>query len=78
MAHKLPEHAKRFSTAQALYRHLRDYHGISEVTASERLHMIKDKVGYGAADNVIFDRTGNLYDPNSLDWIGSLTQGGAK
>jgi hypothetical protein len=76
MADKLPEHAKRFASAPALYQHLRDYHGISEVTASERLHKLKQQCGYGAADNPIFDRTGNLYDPITLEWVGSLTEGG--
>jgi hypothetical protein len=76
MAHKLPPRAKRFSAPDALYKHLEKYHGIAPTTASNRLHEIKDRCGYGAADNVIFDRTGNLYDPETLGWIGSLTEGG--
>ena len=76
MADKLPEHAKRFSSAQALYQHLKEYHGISEATASERLHRIKQQCGSGAADNLVFGRTGDLYDPVTLEWVGSLTLGG--
>jgi len=50
--------------------------GLSPALASERLHQIKQTCGYGAADNVIFARTGSLYDPDSLEYIGSLTEGG--
>jgi hypothetical protein len=75
---KLPEHAKTFASADDLYRHLQHYHGITPEIASERLHLIKQKEGYHAADNVIFDYTGNLFDPATREWIGSLTEGGAK
>lgn len=56
----------------------KSYHGIDPVLASERLHNLKDKCGYGADDNVIFDFCGGVYDPETLDWIGSLTEGGAQ
>jgi hypothetical protein len=72
----LPQHAKRFSSATALYRHLEKHHGISAAVASERLHQIKYRLGYGAADNVIFGYTGCIYDPITFEWIGSLTEGG--
>jgi hypothetical protein len=75
---RLPEHAKVFTVAAALYDHLAENHGISPALASERLHYIKNRLGYGAADNVLFDHTGNLYDPVTRQWLGSLTEGGAK
>jgi hypothetical protein len=59
---KLPKNAKQFRNVRALYRHLQEFHGISEVTASERLHAIKQQCGYGAADPLIFDHMGNIYD----------------
>jgi len=37
--------------------------------------MIKaDAAGRGPADNVLFDLTGGVYDPKTLEWIGSLTE----
>ena len=52
------------------------YHGIDPVLASERLHEIKEAAGLGPADNVLFDRTGNVFDRVSGDLLGSLTEGG--
>jgi hypothetical protein len=75
---RLPDDARIFTLAAALYKHLHDYHGIRPELASERLHYIKDRMGYAAADDVLFDRTGNLYDPVTREWVGSLTEGGAK
>jgi hypothetical protein len=45
--------------------------------ASERLRRIKMAYSLGGADNVVFDRTGNVFDPRSGDLLGSLTEGGA-
>jgi hypothetical protein len=43
------------------------------------LHILGNTGDYrGPADNVIFDMTGNVYDPVTKEWLGSLTQGGAK
>jgi len=82
VADVLPRHAKRFGPAEdgarKAFAHLDKYHGISPTLASERLHEIKERMGYSADKNVIFDRTGNVYDPDNLEWIGSLTDGGAK
>jgi len=82
VADPLPRHAKRFlpvaGSAKALYKRLERFHGIGEELASERLHEIKCRAGYGGDDNVVLDFTGNVYDPGSLRWIGSLTEGGAK
>jgi hypothetical protein len=72
----LPPHGKTFKTANELYDHLEDNHGISPTTAGDRLHRIKQQEGYGAADHLIFDHTGNLYDPDTREWVGSLTEGG--
>jgi hypothetical protein len=60
-----------------IFRRLALFHGISPQTASQRLHALKKAVGRGPADNVLFDLTGNVYDPVTRRWIGSLTQGGA-
>lgn len=82
MADRLPKHAKRYGSSkpeiERMYAHLSDEHGISPELASERLHELKQKLGYAADDNIVFDRTGNAYDPVTLEWIGSLTAGGAK
>jgi hypothetical protein len=81
MADRLPENARRLppvaESARTIYKRLERYHGIRPELAGERLHEIKAKSGYGAADNVIFDLSGGVYDPNTLEWIGSLTEGGA-
>jgi hypothetical protein len=57
---------------------LERFHGIDQHLASERLHTMKSKLGYHPDDNVIFDLTGNVYDPRTLELLGSLTEGGAK
>lgn len=59
-----------------VFRRLAKYHGISAVTASERLHRIKQDAGRSPDDNVLFDLTGNVFDPDTLEWVGSLTAGG--
>jgi hypothetical protein len=82
MVPKLPRHAKRFppepGSAQQVFLHLERFHGIAPALASERLHIIKEKLGYKADDNVIFDFTGNVFDPRTLELLGSMTEGGAK
>lgn len=57
---------------------LERFHGIRQTLASDRLHEIKSKLGYTADTNLVFDFTGNVYDPGTLEWVGSLTEGGAK
>lgn len=59
-----------------LVEHLRQYHGIGRVVASHRLHLIKLDTGRRGDDNVVFDLTGNVYDPTSSEYLGSLTYGG--
>jgi hypothetical protein len=39
---------------------------------------LKAAAGLGPADNVIFDWTGNVYNPFTMELIGSLTQGGGR
>ena len=82
MADSLPRHAKRLppieSSAKIIFARLERFHGIPPELASERLHAIKGKSGRGPGDNVVFDMTGNVYNPDSLEWLGSLTEGGRK
>jgi hypothetical protein len=79
---RLPSNAKRFPATQEgvelAFDHLQKYHGIGKHLASERLHSIKSHFGYSGNVNVLIDRTGNVYDPVSLEWLGMLTEGGAK
>jgi hypothetical protein len=82
MADKLPSNARRLSqkesSARAIFGRLERFHGINPELASDRLHAIKAKSGLAAGDNVIFDLTGNVYDPTTLEWLGTMTEGGAK
>jgi hypothetical protein len=73
----LPPHARRTSDVREVFRWLAKYHGIEAQTASDRLHLLKEAAGRGPADNVVFDLTGNVYDPDTLLGLGSLTEGGA-
>ena len=57
--------------------HLQEFHGISEALASKRLHKLKELYDLRGAD-VIFDFTGGVYAPDSLESMGTLTAGGAK
>jgi len=75
---KLPTSARTTTEAAEIFRRLERFHGISEKLASQRLHAIKEAAGRGPSDNVLFDLTGNVYNPATREWLGSLTQGGAK
>jgi hypothetical protein len=55
---------------------LEQYHGIDPILASERLHAIQEAFGLGSADNILFDRTGNVFDGVTGEYLGSLTEGG--
>ena len=73
----LPNNARTFTGPDAPARafpHLERYHGLSPHVASSRLHRIKKSANRGPADNIIIDRTGNVYDPVTRQWLGSLTQ----
>src|SRR5687767_5722110 len=67
---------------QRAFKHLEAEHGINPIDASELLHEIKEKNGFGPADNVAVDRTGNVYshvgleDPETRECLGSLTERG--
>jgi hypothetical protein len=77
MATRLPANARNTSDEQEIFRRLRVYHGISEQSASERLHAIKKHSARGPEDNVLFDLTGGVFDPRTLEFLGSLTEGGS-
>jgi len=69
---------RRLSDFDTVAKHLQKHHGIDPKLASQRLHDIKKATGRGGADNVIFDMTGNVFDPKTGERLGSLTEGGAK
>lgn len=75
MAPKLPSNARRTADEQEVYRRLAKFHGIDDTTARHRLHVIKKKSGRAPNDDVLFDLTGGVYDPVSLDLLGSMTEG---
>ncbi|HXG10510.1 MAG TPA: hypothetical protein VNK04_12180 [Gemmataceae bacterium] len=52
------------------------YHGIEPHVARNRLHELKQREGRGPADDLLFDLTGNVYDPETREWLGCLTEGG--
>jgi RHS repeat-associated protein len=74
----LPRNARSTMNATEVFRRLQQYHGIDQVTASQRLHDIKAASGRGPADNVLFDLTGGVYDPVTRRLLGHLTQGGGR
>ena len=55
------------------FAHLRDYHGIDPVIASNRLHKLKAAGGLGPADEVVIGRTGDVHHPGTGERLGSLT-----
>jgi hypothetical protein len=70
--------ARTTRDVEQVFRHLEKYHGIDRRLASERLHDIKSKNGLPNDTDLIFDMTGNVYSPTTLELLGSMTQGGAK
>jgi len=70
--------ARTTRDVEQVFRHLEKYHGIDRRIASERLHDIKSKNGLPNDTDLIFDMTGNVYSPTTLELLGSMTQGGAK
>ena len=72
----LPARARTYGDFDEAAAHLERFHGIDPRVASARLHAIKDEFGLSGADHVLIDRTGNVYDPVTREWLGSLTQGG--
>lgn len=76
VARSLPRNARRTDNEREVFRRLAKDHGIDRVIASDRLHGLKRQTGRGGADNLLFDLTGNVFDPVTLQWIGTLTEGG--
>lgn len=70
--------ARTTRDVEHVFRHLEKYHGIDRRLASDRLHDIKSKNGLPNDTDLIFDMTGNVYSPTTLELLGSMTQGGAK
>jgi hypothetical protein len=68
----LPPNA-RTADIQEVYRRLEKNHGISPEVASERLHRGKHALGIPANADLLFDMTGNVYDPVTRQWLFSLT-----
>lgn len=74
---RLPGQARTTYDAAEAFRRLEKFNGISPALASERLHGIKQAAGLGGADNVIFDLSGGVYHPETLEFLGTMTEGGA-
>ena len=72
----LTKNARSTNDVNEIFDRLEKYHGIDPNDASARLHEIKENTGRGGADNVLFDMSGNVYNPDTREWIGSLTAGG--
>jgi len=68
----LPTNA-RTADIQEVYRRLQQYQGSSSVVASQRLHEGKQALGIPANANLLFDMTGNVYDPATSELLFSLT-----
>ncbi len=78
---RLPGNARALtgkSGVQEVFRRLQQNHGINPKLASKRLHEFKANLGYPPDADLLFDLTGNVFDPKTLEWLGSLTEGGAK
>jgi hypothetical protein len=58
---------------QRAFDHLERFHGLDPHVASNRLHTLKHSGGLGAADDVIIGRTGDVYNAQTGDWLGTLT-----
>lgn len=58
---------------QQAYKHLERFHGIPPSVARNRLHKLKEQAGLGPADDVAIGRTGDVYDAQTGDHLGTLT-----
>jgi RHS repeat-associated protein len=72
----LPGRARTFNSFDDAAAHLKRYHGVDPRDASARLHAIKNSSGLRGDENVLIDRTGNVYDSVTRERLGSLTRGG--
>lgn len=68
----LPKNARIIKNPETIFKRLEKFHGVDPNVASKRLHDIKYATGRGGADNVIFDRTGGVYDPETRELLGNL------
>lgn len=71
----LPSGARQ-AKIDEVYRRLLRYHGIEPYQARNRLHALKHGEGRPPDAELLFDLTGNVYDPVTREWLGSLTEGG--
>jgi hypothetical protein len=61
-----------------LFKRLEEYHGVSEIEASDRLHEIKERCGIPADVHPPMDRRGTIFspagwqDPETREEIGTL------
>jgi RHS repeat-associated protein len=63
------------------YDHLKKNHGVDPEVASNRLHRLKEQTGMGPTDNVAIGKTGDVYNAQTGERLGSLTDkslGGTK
>jgi hypothetical protein len=74
----LPEAARVTTKASTAFAHVARFNGIPRWLASDRLHAIKRAAGLGGADNVLFDFSGGIWHSETREWLGSLTEGGAR
>ncbi len=77
-ANNLPNDAKLSRDKDDIFKNLDQNHGISNDIASERLHKLKEANGLRGDEDVIIDRTGNVFNSHTGEKMGSLTEGGAK
>jgi len=59
--------------AEEAYRHLERFHGLDPNIASNRLHILKESAGLRPADDVLIGRTGDVYNAQTGERLGSLT-----
>ena len=62
------------NAANDAFAHLEQYHGVNPDDASERLHYLKGAAGLGGADDAVIGMTGDVYNPYTGEWVGTLTQ----
>ena len=72
----LPGGAGTHPTPDDAFDHMEKFHGIPRGKASDRLHDAKRRAGLRGDDDVVIDRTGNIYDARTGRKIGSLGEGG--
>jgi hypothetical protein len=63
---------KTFKDHKAALKNLSKNYGIDKNKLSDAFNYLKQHYFRGGADNVLFDELGNIYDPNTLEWIDNL------